>query len=135
MKYMKPELYITEFEANQVIAACDRLVVGTETTTVYDEQSGNCIIGAQQGTVFNSGNNDCSTSATQWGIATSGGITYFVWFTYAGDMGNRSDAPSAYETELLNKLVVQIGGTTGSGWHYADVTGRDFVSEVRDYSY
>lgn len=134
MKYTKPNFEVTEFEVNEKIAAdCQRLVTGTETTKVYDKQEVECIIGAQDETVFNT-ISGCSTAATTWGVTEYNGTMYFVWYTHAGDTGNNKN-PDKDMTNFLDMLVGQIGGTTGSGWHYAEVTSRDLITDVLDFSY
>lgn len=132
MRYVKPELNVTVFELNQAIAGCDRVVTGTQTETVYEQQTVYCAIGNQHETVFNSASG-CSTSASQWGIATSGGEQYFVWYTYAGDNG--SGQPDSNKVAFLDSLVASLGFQTGSGWHYAEVTGTDIVTDVLGFSF
>lgn len=130
--YVKPNFFTTEFEVNQAIAGCERVVTGTQTNTVYDQQSVRCIIGNQNETVFNSASG-CSTSATKWGVTEYEGDMYFVWFTYAGDTGGSQ--PSGDLVNTLDDLVKQLGFDSGSGWHYAKVTGTDIVTDVLGFSY
>ena len=133
MKYVKPSFTVTEFSVNEAVAGCDRVVTGTETSTVYDKQNVFCVIGNQSETVFNSASG-CSTSANKWGVTEYGGNMYFVWYTYAGDTGS-GGAPSASATATLDKLVTQLGFSAGSGWHYCEVTGTDIVTDVLGFSY
>ena len=128
--YNRPEIFVTEFMANEAVAGCDRVVTGTETTTTYDKQTVYCIIGGQTETVFNTAS-DCSTSSSQWGVTEYSGKMYFVWFTYAGDTGSLKDP----DTTTLDILVTKLGFTSGSGWHYAEVTSNELVTDVLGFSY
>lgn len=131
-RYVKPSFMVTEFNMTDTVASCDRLVIGTETTKVYEQQSVHCIIGNQLETVFND-SSFCSTSSSKWGVTDYNGKTYFVWYTYAGDTAG--GAPGKNETATLDALVKQLGQNPGSGWHYSEVTGTDLVTDVLGFSY
>lgn len=133
MKYVKPAFNVTKFDLNETVAACDRVVTGTETTKVYEQQSIDCIIGNQQETVFNAASG-CSTAANQWGVTEYEGTMYFVWYTYAGDTGS-GGAPSQSATNKLNTIVSAAGFTAGPGWHYGEVTSTDMVTDILGFSY
>lgn len=132
-EYKKPMIKTERFIANQTVAACDRKVIGTETTKVYNKQTVQCIIGNQEETVFNTASG-CTTSSSQWGVTEYNGTMYFVWYTYSGDIGSGGE-PSTSVTNLMNTLVTQLGFTTGSGWHYSKVTSNELVTDVLGFSY
>lgn len=133
-RYVKPSFMVTEFNMTDTVASCDRLVIGTETTTVYEKQYVHCIIGNQSETVFNSASG-CTTSSTKWGVTDYNGKTYFVWYTYAGDTAGGAPSQNSTEIRILNALVTQLGQQAGSGWHYSEVTSSDLVTDVLGFSY
>jgi len=131
-KYMKPMFFATEFDLNETIAGCEKVVTGTSTTKVYEKQTVYCEIGSQNETVFNSASG-CSTQASKYAVVEYNNKDYFVWFTYAGDTSG--SAPSASDVAMLDKLVVLAGFSAGSGWHYAEVTGTDIITDILGFSY
>lgn len=133
-KYMKPDFDVTAFEVNNYCASCDRLVTGTQTDTVYEQQTVRCLIGGQAETVFNTASG-CHTSASSWGVYNYDGTMYFYW--YAVDKG--SGRPDETAVALMNRVLRAAGVTATNGeyqnWHFCEVTGRDIVTDILGFSY
>lgn len=115
-EYVKPEIFVTTFTVNESVAAngCQHVDATDPTqTTVY------CIIGNQQENVFTG---SCQTKANEHAVIDHEGTEddYFIWFTYAGDMGT-GGAPDESVTAKLDALVEEADYTPGPGWHYAKV--------------
>lgn len=126
MKYVKPAFNVTKFDLNETVAACDRVVTGTETTKVYEEQTVYCTVGGQTEHVFNA-TSGCSTSAQKWFVKENNGTMYFFWYT--GDTAGSNNRPSQAQQEFMESM----GG--GQGWHYSEVTSTDMVTDILGFSY
>ncbi len=103
--YSKPDFDVVEFAVSEAIATCE-----TETSTVYPEQTIQCIV-AETDTVFYSG---CSSSASQGKLVNYNNTLYYVWYN-----GHVSKQPTSDQQALLSAL-----GITSPGWHAGPATSE-----------
>ena len=126
--YMTPDVFMTEFQADAVIAAesCDRVITGTETEKVYNKQTVTCNVGGQIEEVFNTASG-CSTAASNW-FVTSDNL-YFFWYTGGTDGVNATPSP-----EQIALMEGYVGGSA-QGWHYDEIISEDQIHNIYGFSF
>lgn len=117
MKYVKPDLYMEEFELNTNVAACTRLEAGQELKAIEVE-----CVASKSDVIFTEDTNGCVHDV----VLDENGSGY-RWITYNGDLyfawiSSESDQAGQNTLSELNKIL-KAGGidswNAGNGkvWH------------------
>lgn len=127
--YNKPEFFVTEFALNEAIAACNKVVVGTENITKYPAQTVICAIGGQKEDVFSQGTSGCSTKASQYAFGYYEDVYYFCW---KADIGATNVRPDNAQKALMAAVT---GVSDPQGWHYCAVTSETISTDILGFSF
>lgn len=127
--YMKPDVFVTEFQVNEAIAACDRVVTGSTTVTTYPAQTVTCEIGGQTERIFSAGTSGCATAASQYALGYYENVYYICWYSPTEVGGGR---PSDEQKALMAAIS---GVRDPQGWHYCAVASEDISTDILGFSY
>lgn len=110
-KYVRPDVFVTEFQANEAVALCE-----TTTQTNWPSQTITCVVDGDT-QIFYDG---CTESASNGILVYMDDPTYvtegwyYVWYN-----GNVGTQPSATEQKMIDEVLsapsVNKKGTPG--WH------------------
>lgn len=137
MKYMKPEMYIEEFELNASVAACDRLPTGQ--TAIAKSVTVQCVATTSD-VIFNSVDIGCEHI-----VDPAGGTDEYIFFDYTDTdnnpgsglyfcwNNNKMDGPGTAAIEELREAAGLERLNSSGVWHAGPVTGT-YLEELRSHS-